>query len=281
MSISPSAAAAALVVCLISIATAGAQAQALPERIIKSKVIKVAVSTTYPPMEIKNVETGQLQGFDIDLGAAMARQMGVTFEWVESSFEQLLPSLATGRADMILSGLTDRPARRETLDFVNYMNSGSQFYLLAGTRDVAKAADLCGKTVGAMRSTAYPAEIKRWSEANCEASGKPAVVVEGVSDNQSARSQLKQGRIVASVQGSETVPYVMSQEPDVYKSIGEPFGGVQHGMAVTKADTQLRDALAAALKQLIADGTYAGIVAKWSLQASAVKQAAINGAPLP
>jgi len=266
---------------LLAIAPALAAAQALPERIAKTKVIKIAVNAIYPPMEFKDPDSGKLIGFDVDLGNALAKELGVTLEWQESAFEQLLPSLATGRVDMILSGLSDRPARRETADFIDYLNSGVQFYVLASRADVTKPLDLCGKTIGTSRSTSFPAEIKTWSDANCVAAGKPAITVEGTSDNAAARAQLKQGRFEGGAQGSETVPYVMSLEPNVYKAIGGPFGGLQQGIAFTKADSALRDAVLAAFKKLLANGTYSAIIAKWNLQTSAVKQAAVNGVAAP
>jgi polar amino acid transport system substrate-binding protein len=266
---------------LAATAAVALNAQTLPERIASSKTIKIAVNAIYPPMEYKDPESGKLIGFDVDLGNALAKELGVTLDWQESAFEQLIPSLQTGRADMILSGLNDRPARRETMDFVDYVNSGVQFYTLASRATVNQPLDLCGKTVGTSRSTAFPAEIKTWSDANCVAAGKPAITVEGTSDNAAARAQLKQERFEGGAQGSETVPYAMTLEPGIYKPLGAPFGGAQQGIAFAKADTQLRDAVLAAFKKLIADGTYASIVAKWKLQASAVKQAAVNGVAVP
>ena len=266
---------------LVAGATLAAQAQTLPERIAKTKTIKIAVNAIYPPMEYKDPESGKLIGFDVDLGNALAKELGVTLDWQAAAFEQLIPSLQTGRVDMILSGLNDRPARRETMDFVDYLNSGVQFYTLASRSTVNQPLDLCGKTVGTSRSTAFPAEIKTWSDANCVAAGKPAIAVEGTSDNAAARAQLKQERFEGGAQGSETVPYAMTLEPGIYKPLGAPVGGAQQGIAFAKADTQLRDAVLAAFRKLIADGTYASIVAKWKLQASAVKQAAVNGVAVP
>jgi polar amino acid transport system substrate-binding protein len=260
---------------------AQAYGQALPDRIAKTKVIKIAVNAIYPPMEFKDPKSAELIGFDVDLGNALAKELGVTLEWQESAFEQLIPSLQTGRVDMILSGLTDRPARRETLDFVNYLNSGVQFYTLASRTNLTKLSDLCGKTVGTSRSTSFPAEIKTWSDANCVAAGKAAITVEGTSDNAAARAQLKQERFEGGAQGSETVPYAMALEPNTYKPLGAPVGGAQQGMAFAKTDTQLRDAVLAAFKRLLANGSYTAIIAKWNLQSSAVKQAAINGTPSP
>ena len=258
-----------------------AHAQGLPDRIAKSKQIKIGVNAIYPPMEYKDPETGKLVGFDVDLAAALAKELGVAISWQEAGFDQLLPSLATGRIDMILSGLSDNPERRASADFIDYLNSGVQFFTSVARKDINQPVDLCGKTVGTSRSTTFPNDVKQWSDTQCVAAGKPAIRVEGTNDNAAARSELKQGRIDAAAQGSETVPYVSTLEPGAYKSLGAPFGGVQQGIGFAKTDTQLRDAVLAALKRLLANGSYNAIIAKWNLQASADKQAGVNGVPSP
>jgi polar amino acid transport system substrate-binding protein len=258
-----------------------ASSQALPDKIAKAKVIRVGVNHVYPPMEFKEPATGKYVGFDIDLGAALAKELGVTFDWQDSTFEQLMPSLMTGRVDIILSGIYDRPARREQADFVNYMNSGVQFMTQASRADVKDGRDLCGKVIATSRSTSYPAEIKGWSDTNCVAAGRAAITVEGTNDMLAARMGLKQGRYDAVAQGSETVPYISQMEPDTFKAVGPPFGGAQHGIAIAKTEPQLRDAILGAMKKLLANGTYQAIIAKWGLQSSAVKQIGLNGTPQP
>ncbi|BCG03481.1 ABC transporter substrate-binding protein (plasmid) [Paraburkholderia sp. PGU19] len=267
-----------MLVCLsTALFGAAAHAQALPDSIAKSKTIKVAVNSIYPPMEYKDPETGDLVGFDIDLGNAIAKQLGVKLDWQESAFEQLLPSLTTGRVDMVLSGLSDVPGRRDTADFLDYLNSGAQFYVLTSARgnEIRQPVDLCGKPVGTSRSTSFPADTSAWSTKNC--AGKAPIEVVGTEDTSAARMQLKQGRIVGGVQGSETLPYAMKLEPNTYKPIGEPFATSPEGIAFAKSNAKLRDAVHAALNKLIADGTYSKLVAKWGLQSSAVRQVTMNG----
>jgi polar amino acid transport system substrate-binding protein len=270
-----------LVIAAAAWATA-AWAQALPERIAKTKTVQIAVNAVYPPMEYKDPQTGRLVGFDVDLGHALAKELGLTFEWQESAFEQLIPSLQTERADMILSGLSDRPARRETMDFIDYLKSGAQFFVLAERGgEFTTATDLCGKSVGTSRSTSFPKDIETWSAANCEAAGKPAITVVGTESTADARAQMKQRRIDGAVQGSETLPYIATLEPQTYQILGSPFTTVSQGIAFTKANSALRDAVAKALKKLMADGTYTAIITKWNLQASAASEITMNGEKLP
>ncbi|KMO15266.1 ABC transporter substrate-binding protein [Methylobacterium indicum] len=248
---------------------------ALPPEIAKSGTIKVAIVPNYPPMEFKDPATGQLTGFDVDLGDALAKKLGVTFAWQETSFDQMMPALSTGRVDVILSGMTDLATRHETATFVDYLRSGPQFFVRKAREGEFKdMASLCGKKAGASRRTSFPREIAAWSEQNCKDNPVVFVGTEGSAD---ARTQLKQGRIDAAVQGNETLPYVMGLEPNTYMALGAPIALQYTGIAVPVKEAGLQQALAGALNALIADGTYKALLEKWKLTENGVDKAVING----
>ncbi|MDE1157037.1 MAG: ABC transporter substrate-binding protein [Neorhizobium sp.] len=254
-------------------------AEGLPDRIKSAGKIVVANTPNYPPMEYKDPATNELKGLDIDLGLALAKQLGTKVEWSDIGFEQMVSSVATGRVDLIHSGMTDTEKRRDTLEFVDYMRSGAQFYTTINHKDAIKTeADLCGKSVGMSRRTTFPDETAKWSAANCEAKGLPAVKVVGTEGSADARTQLKQGRVDAAVQGSETVPYLMTLEKDAYYAVGKPFTAVYQGIGFSKKDTELRDAYIGAMKALMASGEYKAIFTKWGLADAALDGIYINGA---
>jgi len=260
--------------------TAFAHAGEVPEAIRKAGVLHLSINAIYPPMEYKDTASDKLVGLDIDLADAIAAKLGLTIVWQESAFEQLIPSLQTGRSDFILSGLSDLPARRETMDFVDTMRTGAQFYTLTANAQQVPT-DLCGKRVGTSRSTAFPSQIQAWSAANCEAAGKPAIEVVPAESTADARGQLKQSRIDAAVQGAETIPYAMSLEPGVFRVLGAPISTLYQGIAFRKADTAFRDAVSDVFAGLIADGTYAKILMKWQLSGNAVSGPMLNGEKRP
>ncbi len=212
-----------------------AHADGLPDRIKSAGKIVVANQPNYPPMEYKDPATNTLMGLDIDLGLALAKQLGIKVEWSDIGFEQMVSSLETGRADLIHSGMSDLPKRRDTLDFVDYMKSGAQFYTTAARKDEFKTpTDFCGKIVGMSRRTSFPDETAKWSAANCEAKGLPAIKVVGTEGSADARTQLKQGRVDGAVQGSETLPYLTNLEKNAYVVVGQPFTAVLQGIAFSK-----------------------------------------------
>ena len=262
-----------------SLAAAGSAAAAdLPEAVRQAGALRLTVNSTYAPMEYRDPATNQLTGLDIELAEALAKRLGVKAVWSETPFEQLLPSLQTGRADLIISGFSDRASRRETADFVDYLTTGAQFFVLADSPATAEA-DLCGRKVGTTRSTSFPVEIEKWSKQACEAAGKTAVQYVAGENSIDVRSQLKQGRIDAAVQGSETLPYAQSNEPGKYRILGAPFTLGYQGIAFRKDAAPLREAVTEALRGLIANGTYNAILTKYGLAANAVAEPLLNAAP--
>lgn len=260
------------------LAAFSAHAVDLPDAIKSSKTITVGVVPNYPPLEMKDLKTGELTGFDIELGNAIGKKLGVEMKWQETSFEQFLSSIKTGRVDMILSGFSDLPARQETATFVDYVRSGIQFFTQASrAAEFKTVASLCGKNVGASRRTSLPGEIKTWSEANCVPKGLAPINVTGTEGSADARTQLRQGRIDAAVQGSETLPFIMSQEANTYALVGEPIRYTLMGMAMAKDQPLLHKAVVGALDELVKDGSYKKLLDKWQLSTNGVSAFTING----
>lgn len=254
-----------------------AAAADLPDRIKAAGKVVIATMPNYPPITYKDPASNTLKGFDVELGEAIAKEMGVKVEWQEIAFAQMLPSLQTGRVDLVMAGMSDLPTRRELQDFVDYLKTGAQFYTsAANAKEIKSTADLCGKKVGASRSTNWPKQIAAWSDENCVAKGKPAINVVGTEGSVDARTQLKGGRIDAGVQGSETLTYLQSQEPNTYVLLGSTFTTSLAGIPVLKTDPKLRDAVYEALLSLQKKGVYDALLAKYDIKANVLKPASIN-----
>jgi len=266
---------AAIAACLAASVPAGqAPAAGLPDRIATRGSLIVAVTPNYPPLEFRDPATNALTGFDVELGDALAKKLGVKIEWQETAFEQMIPALATGRVDAIMSGMSDLASRHGAAGFVDYLRSGPQFFTQASRAgEFGDMQALCGRSVGASRRTSFPKEIAAWSDAHCSDKAFEFVGTEGSAD---ARTQLRQGRIDAAVQGNETLSYVMAQEPNVYVAIGAPIGAQLTGIALSKDDAALQNAVAGALDAVIADGAYKALLEKWRLSTNGVEKAAIN-----
>lgn len=247
-------------------------------KLINDKEIRFLTNPIYPPMEFVDPKSGEISGFDVDLGTAIAKQMGKDALWVTTSFAQLQSSLETGRGDVIISGMSDNPKRQQSMDFVDYVKSGPVFIVPESQASSFKSnMDVCGKKVAGSRSASFGGDVIKWSATNCEGAGLPAVNFEGVQDSNAARLGLKQGRYDVVVQGIETIAYQIQSEPGVYHIVDKPIMDTDvFGIGLKKDNPALRDAIASSLNALIDNGTYDQLLNKWGLVHNAVKSAQIN-----
>src|SRR4249919_2358210 len=91
----------ATVFLLVLLVQAPAFAQSALERVKKSGELRIGTDATYPPLE--SAEGGQFTGFDIDLGNAIARELGVRAVWINSGFDGIFPALQNGSFDAVIS----------------------------------------------------------------------------------------------------------------------------------------------------------------------------------
>src|SRR3954471_18709113 len=157
-----------LAATIFSALAGSAMAIDLPPEIAKQGSLKVAIVPNYPPMEFRDPATSTLTGFDVELGEALGRKLGINIIWQETSFDQMMPAIATGRVDAILSGMTDMASRQDTATFVDYLRSGPRFFVQQSrAAEFKDTTAFCGKKVGASRRTSFPKLIAAWSEAHC------------------------------------------------------------------------------------------------------------------
>jgi cyclohexadienyl dehydratase len=150
---------------------APAQAQTL-ERIRATGKLHVCIWPDYYGITYRNPRTQQLGGIDIDLSAELARELGVTLEYVESSFPQLVADVNGGRCDVAMFAVGVLPARKEVLAFTEpYLQS-----------------DIYGVTNRASRT------VRQWSD--IDQPGVLVAVQAGTFMEPVMRDSLKQARMV-------------------------------------------------------------------------------------
>lgn len=251
----------------------------VPEAIRASGELRIGNSPVYPPMsflpEGKDSDDARI-GFDVDLAHAIAEKLDLTPVFERQQYEQYLPSLATNRLDVVISAMQDLEDRRETATFVDYYFTGPQVFTTADRTDLKSLDDLCGKTVVVgVANTGDQDAISALSDDSCAAD---PITITTATDNAAALVALKQGRADANIRGAETVAYLMMElEPDTYATIGDPLSKIPAGIAVKKSDTQLVDAISAAVQELMEDGTYEEIGAKWDIADLLLPAPMVNG----
>ena len=118
----------------------------------KGKLV-MATSADYPPYEWHLVKDGkdEIVGFDVEIANAIAEDMGVELEIKDLDFDGIIPSIASGQADIGIAGLSTTPEREEAVNFSAPYFTNEQVVLVRkeDAEKYKKMEDFAGKVVGA------------------------------------------------------------------------------------------------------------------------------------
>lgn len=241
-------------------------ALARAQTLVTSGHITWGLAATFPPFEF--VRDGKPVGFDLDLAAALAKQMKLKSEITTFQFNGLIPALLGKRIDAIISGMYVNAKREQVADFVPYMLVGNQIVVAHGNPlHMTGTMSLCGHRVAAPIGTVFETAAKAADQA-CKAAGKPAISLLTLAGTTTCALALTQHRADAIIVSTPTAAALLNAEPDAYSTGGGSFDThTKVGIAVAKDNPNLLAALQAALKTVVADGTYAKLLKKWSMPA--------------
>ncbi|MDQ4070432.1 MAG: ABC transporter substrate-binding protein [Actinomycetota bacterium] len=254
----------------------------LPEDVRDRGRLIVGSDIAYAPMEFYREGTEVAEGVDIEVCQAIAARFGDGFrcDFRNAVFDTLITGLAAGRFDLVMSSMTDTVERQKEVDFVDYFLAGSSIMTRKGNPErITSMNDLCGRTVAFQRGTTNERLVQEQSD-RCRAQGGRPITMLAFDTDPEAQQQVKVGRAVADIADFPVAAYAArtSGGGNDFDVVGEQIDPAPYGIAVDKGKPALRDAVQAALRETIADGTYDRILQKWGVTQGAVRTAEINGA---
>ncbi len=215
---------------------------------------------------------------DADLAKAIAQLMGLKATVTNQPFDSIIPGLDAGKYDLGMSSFTDTKDREKTVDFVTYATAGESFFVNAdGGPTINSIDDICGLKIGAEKGTTEADDATAQSK-KCTDAGKPAVSVSTFPDENGVNLALSSGRVDAGFADTPVADYAVKQSDGKFKLSPAPsIANAPYGIAMAK-DSGLQQPVLAAVKKLMADGTYKQILDYWGLQSIAISNPTINGA---
>jgi polar amino acid transport system substrate-binding protein len=249
----------------------------VPSAIKNKGTLTVAADATYAPNEFIASNGHTVVGMDADLAQALGQVLGLKVNVVNATFDTIIPSVVSGKYDLGMSSFTDTRQRQKSVDFVDYFEAGTSFYVKAsGGPAITSLADLCGHRVAVEKGTTQQADAQAQA-AKCASAGRPAVTVGVFNDQNAVNLALSSGRADVAMADSPVAAYQVKQSNGAFKLSGQPYGSAPYGIAVGKGSGMAKPVLAA-LEHLKANATYMRILDKWGVQDGAISAPAINGA---
>jgi len=221
-----------------------------------AETLTMGIEAAYPPFNNKDA-SGNVVGFDKDIGDALCAKMKVECKVYVSDWDGIIPALNAKKFDFLVSSLSITDERKQAVDFTDpYYSNKLQFIAPKATKDFkTDAGYLKGKIIGAQRATLAGTYLE---------DKLPDTTAKLYDTQENAYLDLTSGRLDG-ILADKYVNYewLKSDAGRAYEFKGDPVEESDKiGIAVRKNDP-IRAKLNTALKEIVADGTYKKINDKY------------------
>lgn len=229
---------------------------------ISSETLRFGVDVPTAPMEYR-LPSGELTGFDIELGNALCEQINRSCEWVGQEWSGIIPGLLARKYDAIMSSMTINDSRRKTVLFSDPYIKPYSAWFGADDLDVDKISkdNLKGKTIGVQRGTLQDGYVTNYFGGVAD--------VNRYSTTTDMMMDIKTGRVDLIFLDHPAGVAALLEKNDGYRIVGElvnkpeKYFGEGFGIAFRQRDKKLAEQFNAALAELKEDGTYDDIYQKY------------------
>ncbi len=220
-------------------------------------VLLVGTEATYPPFEMTD-DAGNIVGFDIDLLKAVAVDQGLKLEFRDMDFDSLVPAVQGGNIDIAVSAMSITPLRQKQVLFSDpYIEAGLVIAIGPNAGNVRGVDDLGGLRVAVQQGTTGAAKAEELLKAKRIGSLKyfPNISV--------AMMELLNGGVEVVINDKPVTKAFVAKHPGKIKIVGETLASDEYGFAVAKERADLAAQLNAGLANVMEDGTFAVLSAKY------------------
>ena len=253
----------ALVATCFLVACRGSQGVST-KTIKENKKIVVATESEFAPFEFKSLVNGKdtLVGADIELAKAIGKKLGVKVEFSVMSFDNVLASVQSGKADIAIAGISVTDERKKVYDFSDSYYTSNQAIILKKDSKIKKLSQLEGKKVGVQEGTTGDiiASGEKFGEKN-----KVIVKtdVKRYKKGVDAVMDLKNGAIDAVVIDEKPAQEFVKNNAKKLKLVVDSAGAEYYCIAITKGNTAYKEEINKQIKAIKKDGTYDKLKAKY------------------
>ncbi|QNN52761.1 transporter substrate-binding domain-containing protein [Nocardioides mesophilus] len=221
-------------------------------RLINDGELVVAMSGEFQPFSY--FEDNKLTGFDYDIGAAIADEMGLELKTETGAFDTLIQGVKSQRYDVLIASMTPTEERDKAVDFTDsYYTSGATMFV-PNDSDCQDPTEMDSPKVGVASGTTYQSFLE-----DKDLAGEIVTFTSDVT----ALQDVDAGRLDGAMTDRLVGLYQIEQTDRDLRPCGDPLYTEEPAFAVDEGNAALVDELNDALAAIKKDGTYAEISKKW------------------
>ena len=222
-------------------------------KIQESGEITIGVKYDVPPFGFKNPESNEVEGFDVDLGRAVADKLGVEPKFIEAISDNRIPFLQDGTADLILSTMTINAERVLEIEFSDPYYVASGRILTKTDSPIQGLEDLAGKRVCTALGSTYEETLREQA---------PKADLKLV-DSYSECLELIQNGAVDAVSTDDVILTGMIIQDDTLHLVGDELTVEPYGAGIKKGDKEMVDFVNGVFDEYKEDGRWQKTYDKW------------------
>jgi len=215
--------------------------------------VTIGVKFDVPPFGFENPQSGEVEGFDVDMGNYIADKLGVEANFIEAISDNRIPLLADGTADLILSTMTITTDRDAEIDFSRPYYVARGRILVPEGSDIAGVDDLGGTRVCTALGSTYEATLTEQA---------PDAELDLV-DAYSECLEKIQNESVDAVSTDDVILTGMIIQDESLQLVGEPLTTEPYGVGIAEGETELAEFLDATVEESFEDGTWDELYEEW------------------
>ena len=214
-------------------------------------VLTMGTNATFPPYEFYDGDV--IVGIDAEIAQLLAEKLGLTLEIQDMDFTAIVTSVQAGKIDIGLAGMTVTEERLENVNFTDSYATGVQVIIVKEGSEIASVDDLEGKLIGVPEGTTGHSYCSDdYGEENVVAYANGATAVQNLVSGSVDCVVIDQQPAISFVEANEGL-----------KILDTEYVIEDYAAAISKDNEGLMNALNAALKELIADGSIQEILDKY------------------
>src|SRR5918998_5772544 len=216
--------------------------------------IAIGVKYDVPPFGFNNPQTNKVEGFDVDLGQAIADKLGVKPKFIEAISDNRIPFLQDGTADVILSTMTINEERVGQIAFSDpYFIAKGRILVKKDNSEITGVDTLGGKSVCTALGSTYEATLKKQA---------PDADLKLVDSYSECLESLQNGSVDA-VSTDDVILTGMIIQDDTLQLVGDELTQEPYGAGIKKGETEVVDFVNQTFQEVKDNGTWDKLYEQW------------------
>jgi glutamate transport system substrate-binding protein len=215
--------------------------------------LTIGVKYDVPPFGFENPQSGEIEGFDVDIGRYIAEELGVEPKFVEAISDNRIPFLERGTVDLILSTMTINQERDTEIDFSEPYYIAEGRILVPKGSDIKGVDDLAGKRVCTALGSTYEETIRE------EAPDADLKLV----DTYSECLELLQNKAIDAISTDDVILTGMIIQDDTLEIVGDKLTTEPYGVGIKDGDKQMKTFVDDVLAGVEEDGRWEETYQEW------------------